>query len=110
MPEGSPQAAELACYKQRARERNESVLARVNPHLPDIALDYERDVLPLTPSGNATERHIISAYINQAIRRFEHPPAVADFWSPVLGVDGEDMLALLARYSKRRLPSATSRA
>ena len=32
-------------------------------------LDYDRDVLPLTPSGNATERHMVVAYLEAAQHR-----------------------------------------
>ncbi len=53
----------LADLKRRARERNEALVARTNAYLAPITVDYDRDVLPLTPSGNATERHIIMAYL-----------------------------------------------
>ncbi len=55
---------------------------RVNAYLRPVAIDYERDVLPLTPAGNATERHMVLAYMRAAER------AVADlaaFWADKLG-------------------------
>jgi len=93
---GSEQERELDRYRIRARERNEALLARINSHLPDIALDYERDVIPLTPSGNATERHIVSAYVRRAISQLRHPDAVCRFWSGVLGTGADETLELMA--------------
>jgi hypothetical protein len=49
-----------------------------------VKIDYATDVLPLTPSGNATERHIVVAYIEAAARAFDRP---ADFWASRLGMD-----------------------
>ena len=44
-----------------ARKRNEELMSRVNAYLDPVKLDYANDVLPLTPSGNATERHLLAA-------------------------------------------------
>ena len=49
-----------------------------------MTIDYEQDVLPLTPAGNATERHIVVAYIDAAARRTADPAA---FWAGKLGID-----------------------
>jgi hypothetical protein len=89
-------SAGLTGYRRRARERNLALMERINPHLPDIAIDYEKDVVPLTPAGSATERHIISAYVNRAIARFEHPDAVARFWAATLRRDKQEVIGLLA--------------
>lgn len=67
----------------RARQRNVALVARVNAHLAPITVDYERDVLPLTPQGNATERHIVAAYINAVAGQTADP---AGFWGERLGV------------------------
>lgn len=85
--EGTPQAAGLAVFREGARARNLALLDRVNPHLPDIALDYAADVLPLTPLGVATERHIIRAYVNKSWAVFGAPEKVGEFWAGVLGKD-----------------------
>jgi hypothetical protein len=58
---GSSQAEGLDGYRRRAQERNLALISRINPHVPEIAVDYEQDVLPLTPRGGATERHMIAA-------------------------------------------------
>ena len=39
-----------------------------------VMVDYERDVLPLTPAGNATERHMLLAYIRAAETYPPGPP------------------------------------
>lgn len=49
--------------RNRALQRNLSMVQRVNAFLSPVAIDYEKDVLPLTPSGTATERHIVLAYM-----------------------------------------------
>ena len=59
-------AAILAAMRARAENRNRDMLARLNAHLAPVAVDYERDVLPLTPAGNATERHMLAAIIQAA--------------------------------------------
>ena len=46
---------------QRAKERNLGMIKRVNAYLDPVQVDYERDVLPLTPAANATERHMLTA-------------------------------------------------
>jgi hypothetical protein len=96
LPEpGSPAAAGQAEYAARAQERNRALLARINPHLPDLALDYDADVLPLTPTGAATERHIISAYVNKLHAVFTTPDEAAGYLAPVLGRSTDDTLTLL---------------
>jgi len=94
--EGTPQAQGLAGYRTRAQERNLALIARSNPHVPAIAVDYDRDVLPLTPNEVATERHIIAAYIDKSHEVFEHPDATATFWEKILGLEFEEMLELMA--------------
>jgi hypothetical protein len=58
----------LADMRRRAGERNQAMLARINDYLDPLKIDYERDVLPLTPQGNATERHMLQAYLGAAER------------------------------------------
>jgi hypothetical protein len=77
----------LTGLRQTAQQRNRDLMDRVNRHLRPVKLDYERDVLTLTPSGNATERHICSAYARKASEIFDRPEELADFWSEKLGVE-----------------------
>ena len=77
----------LAELKTIAQDRNRAVLARVNPALGPAAIDYDRDVLPLTPYGNATERHLCAAYDHKARERFPDAEVRAAFWAAKLGVE-----------------------
>ena len=67
----SGQIAETAApilqdLRQRSNRRNRQVVDRVNAYLDPVTIDYERDVISLTPSGNPTERHIVQAYVRTA--------------------------------------------
>ncbi len=73
----------LAAMRERAARRNRSIVARVNEHLAPVTVDYERDVLPLTPGGNPTERHIVAAYVRAAERTISDP---AGFWGEKLDI------------------------
>ena len=85
-------AGTLAGLRQRAADRNRGLIERVNAHLDPVAIDYERDVLPLTPAGSATERHIVVAYLRAAERTV---PDVADFWAGKLDVPRDRVEALM---------------
>lgn len=88
---GSPQAATLAAYRDGARSRNIELVRRINARLAAIAIDYERDVLPLAPAGAATERHIIRAYVNRSRAAFPGADAFRAFWAATLGLAPADM-------------------
>lgn len=77
-------ASFLAGLKETAGRRNRELLQRVNTFLQPVTLDYDRDVLPLTPNGNATERHLCSAYANKAATTFPSPDTLAAYWSEKL--------------------------
>jgi hypothetical protein len=100
----------LAGLRQTAQQRNRDLMGRVNKHLSPVELDYEKDVLTLTPSGNATERHMCSAYAHKAAAIFEKPEELARFWSEKLSMeiatsqlpDSRDLLnAIRAKTMKR---------
>ncbi|MCO6453281.1 MAG: hypothetical protein J5I90_21040 [Caldilineales bacterium] len=78
--------------RTRARARNLDVLARVNAYLAPVQLDYERDVLPLTPKGVATERHMVFAYTQAAARLVPDPAA---FWASKLGMERKQVEPML---------------
>jgi hypothetical protein len=96
-----PEAAQpmLASLRNASRERNLGVVERVNAHLTPIAVDYERDVLPLTPNGNATERHIVEAYIGAVESGAED---VAGFWADRLGMERDAVMKMMASPSSYR--------
>jgi len=78
---GSAGAQVLAAMAQCARRRNVRMLERINAHLEPVAIDYEADLLPLTPAGNVTERHMLVAYERRAREAFPGPGHLAAFWS-----------------------------
>jgi len=103
-----PWAAEFAeMLRTSARRRNESVVERVNAYLDPVCLDYETDVLPLSPSGTPTERHLCVAYEAKAEAVFPDAGTRADFWADRLGLAPDAAADLLA--DSRRL-QATIRA
>ena len=87
-----PAAGILADMRQRAGQRNRRVADRVNAYLAPVTIDYERDVLPLTPSGNATERHMVVAYLNATKRLVSDP---VQFWADKLHLDPDHTAALM---------------
>ena len=94
--QASGRAAEiLSDLRQRAEHRNRGLLARVNAHLRPAAIDYQTEVLPLTPSGNATERHMLTAYVAAAERAFPQASERAAFWADRLDVERTQVEALM---------------
>jgi len=92
---GTLQAQTLALFRSSSRQRNLDLVARINPHVPDIAVEYEQDVVPLTPSDNATERHIIRAYVNKSVAAFGDDESIAKYWAELLGKPVEDVRKML---------------
>ena len=90
----------LALLRQGAQDRNLALIARINAALPTIAIDYQRDVAPLTPKGVATERHIVQAYRVRANAHFSTSVERAAFWSPLLKCSAEEFAALEANLPK----------
>ncbi len=95
VPATRPEAAAiLATMRQRAADRNREIIDRVNTYLDPVTVDYESDVIPLTPAGNATERHIVAAYLQAADRLALRP---AEFWAAKLELPLERVLAVIDR-------------
>ena len=82
----------LADLRQRATRRNQVVIERVNNHLDPVSIDYERDVLPLSPGGTPTERHIVVAYVRAAERDTSDQVV---FWADKLGVARQDVASII---------------
>ena len=100
-PEGSRAAEMLQMMREMARRRTVQVVERVNDYLDVVRLDYEADVLPLTPSGNATERHLLAAYDAKAREVFAGDASgLVAFWANALGAPGEEIEALLPEAAK----------
>jgi hypothetical protein len=87
----------LTAMGERSAQRNRDMAARINAYLTPVTIDYERDVLPLTPSGNATERHMLMAYVRAADRV---APNVAEFWASKLDMPVEQVVTTLAHGPK----------
>ena len=68
----------LEDIRLQAAQRNCRILEKINHFLDPLMIDFERDILPLTPSGNATERHIMTKIADKAYNEFDNP---AQFWS-----------------------------
>jgi hypothetical protein len=81
----------LADMRESANQRTRGLLERVNAFTSPVELDYETDVKPLTPNGNATERHVCLAYARKAMEVFPEPEALEAFWCERLGVDASDV-------------------
>ncbi len=92
---GTPAAAFFASLKTQSRERNLALLNKINPLLGAAALDYDRDVTPLTPSGNATERHICAALDGRARAVFPDRAKLAEFWAGTLGLAADKAAELI---------------
>jgi hypothetical protein len=88
-------ASILADLRRRAEERNRGLLERVNAHLHPVTVDYDRDVLPLTPAGNATERHMITAYVAAVERVYGDRSDQVRFWADRLGMGVGQIEALM---------------
>jgi hypothetical protein len=82
---GSKGAAVLADMLARSHARNRNLIGRINAALGELVLDYDADVIPLTPRENATERHIVCAYYDKSRALFG--ARAAAFWAAKLGLD-----------------------
>lgn len=81
----------LARLKAISAGRTRAIAERVNPCLAPAELDYEADVLPLTPAGNATERHLCMAYARKARQMFGGQDALTAFWSEKLRCNAAEL-------------------
>lgn len=77
--------------RQTSEQRNRAMVERVNAFLSPLELNYEQDVMPLVPKGNATERHLCLAYARKAASQYPEESALRNFWSEKLGVAAEDL-------------------
>jgi hypothetical protein len=100
----------LKSLKETSQERNHGLMGRVNEYLRPVELDYERDLLALTPAGNATERHMCVAYARKAVEVFGQGDELAKFWTEKLGVDatalglpeGRDLINMIRAKTMKR--------
>ncbi len=95
LPAESAAAKTLESFRLTAFKRNVELVERINAKVGAIALNYSLDVLPRTPSGNATERHIISAYVDKSLEKFPLTHDLAGFWSDLLNLPRAEAQAAL---------------
>ncbi|NLN93819.1 MAG: hypothetical protein GX130_11005 [Candidatus Hydrogenedens sp.] len=86
----------LSSFKDKAQARTRAVVNKVNTLLQEIALDYEKDVLSLTPAGNATERHVCAAYYLKSLDVFPDAADLHDWWARKLDLSVEETAASIA--------------
>ncbi len=72
--------------RARSEGRNRRMVAILNEALAPAQIDYEQDLLPLTPAGNPTERHLVQAYLAAAERLVSDP---VSFWAERLALPAE---------------------
>jgi hypothetical protein len=109
-PKGQRLESFLSHLKKIAQERNRDLMERVNRYLSPAELDYERDVVTLTPAGNLTERHICLAFARKAREVFGNDTELNRFWTDRLGVDagplglpeGRDLLNTIRAKTMKR--------
>jgi hypothetical protein len=82
----------LADLRARSTKRNADIISRVNAYLDPVTVDYARDILPLTPGSNPTERHIVLAYTERAARLSDP----LGFWADKLKTSRDMMQVAMA--------------
>ncbi len=98
---GTKGAEMLQTMRDMARRRNLQVMTLVNAYLEAVHLDYDRDVIPLAPSGNVTERHMLAAYDAKSRSVFANDPALlTPFWAKALDASEDETAGLLAGTPK----------
>ncbi len=91
-----PDRAFLAELKELAQRRTQGLIERVNAHLSPVEVDYELDVTPWTPNGNATERHVCQAYEAKAAEIYPSEEDRVRFWAQKLKTDPGEIKKLLS--------------
>jgi hypothetical protein len=74
----------LLGLRRKATERTRCIVERVNDYLEQVKIDFDKDAVPLTPSGNVTERHVCEAYYRKAEAVFKDISRREEFWADKL--------------------------
>ncbi|MFI3313684.1 MAG: PHP domain-containing protein [Eubacteriales bacterium] len=78
----------FAPYRAKRNERTAKMVANINKLLPDVALDFESDVVPLSQfadGGGITERHLMYALAIKLVDKVGKGQAMVDFM-PTIGI------------------------
>lgn len=94
-PAGSREAHVLSQLREQASQRNRALVLRLNPHMGRASVDYENDVVPLSPGRCPTERHIVRAYIAKSRSVFTVQEDLVTFWAGLFGKGTEDARKVL---------------
>ena len=76
----------FAPYRQARHVRNRAMVEKINALLPDIRLDYDRDVLPLSEAaegGGVTERHLMYALAIAMVKKAGKGQPMADYLASI---------------------------
>ena len=68
-------------YREARHVRNRKMVEKINALLPELCLDYDRDVLPLSMAqegGGVTERHLMYALAKKLTAQVGRGPAMVD--------------------------------
>ena len=68
-------------YQAARHDRNRKMLTRINALLPELQLDYDKDVLPLSmaaENGGVTERHLMYALAIKLVKQVGKGQAMVD--------------------------------
>jgi hypothetical protein len=79
---------DLSNIRNRVHQRNRNLFERVKRYLMPLDLDYERDVVPLTPAGNVTERHMVTIIFEKSLQETKNPNA---YWGEKLNLNEHDI-------------------
>jgi hypothetical protein len=82
----------FAPYREARNARNRKMVANINELMErfGIAIDFERDVLPLSQwhdGGSVTERHLVMALCTALAHVYGRGPALLDFVRDTLGLE-----------------------
>ncbi len=81
----------LIKLKDIAQNRVRTMIELVNKYLAPLSIDYEKEVIPLTPTGNPTERHLCIAYYQKSKQQFPEEKDFVYFWAEKLNIPQSDI-------------------
>lgn len=86
----------LTGLRQKAAGRIQEIVRRVNEYFNPLSIDFNKDILPLTPAENATERHVCAAYFIKAEELFSDINGRIKFWSEKLAIPIQDVSGIIS--------------
>lgn len=78
--------------RQKRNERNVKICKKINAltNDPDVAIDFEKDVLPLSMNhdgGSVTERHVLFALTKKITSKYQTPEEAVKYMTEKLGME-----------------------